>query len=185
MRIKLKQYLAKVQAKTKHSIYSNYLNCYKSPHLLLNHLCIHSFMHKSLQQTFWLCAFALCIHISNRILIDGRRRCVLSGLCSLSLQKRYLEDAAQLLQFAFTETSTTERGLGIQGIKLSLPLCSLSFLSKQQEHGFFSHRNQWDAESFSSIYSFPPIPLPSVYWLPGSLSLSVLSYLETVYNKEQ
>lgn len=113
MRIKLKQYLAKVQAKTKHSIYSNYLNCYKSPHLLLNHLCIHSFMHKSLQQTFWLCAFALCIHISNRILIDGRRRCVLSGLCSLSLQKRYLEDAAQLLQFAFTETSTTERGLGI------------------------------------------------------------------------
>lgn len=93
-------------------------------------------------------------------MIDGGRGGVLSGLCSLSQQKLYLKYTAQLLPFAFTEPPTAERGRGIQGIELSLPPCSLSFLSKQQEHDFFSQGNKWDVESFSSAYSFPPIPPP-------------------------
>lgn len=75
--------------------------------------------------------------------------------------------------------------IGIWGVKLSLPQCSSSFLSKQQEHSIFSHGNKWDAESLSSIHSFPLIPLPSVHWLPGSLCLSILCHLETAQSKEQ
>lgn len=53
--------------------------------------------------------------------MDGRCGCVLSGPCSRSLQKQYLRGAGRPLPSAFTETSTTERGPGIQGIELSLP----------------------------------------------------------------
>ena len=117
--------------------------------------------------------------------MDGRCGCVLSGPGSRSLQKQYLKGAGWALLSAFTETSTTERGPGIQGIELSLPPCSLSFLSKQQGHGFFSHRNKWDAESFPSAYSLPTLPLSSVHQLPGSLCLSALCYLKTVHNRRQ
>lgn len=117
--------------------------------------------------------------------MDGRCGCVLLGPGSGSLQKQYLKGAGWALLSAFTETSTTERGPGIQGIELSLPPCSLSFLSKQQGHGFFSHRNKWDAESFPSAYSLPTLPLSSVHQLPGSLCLSALCYLKTVHNRRQ
>ena len=117
--------------------------------------------------------------------MDGRCGCVLSGPGSRCLQKQYLKGAGRPLPSAFTETSTTERGPGIQGIELSLPPCSLSFLSKQQRHGFFSHRNKRNAESFPSAYSLPTIPLSSVHQLPSSLHLSALCYLETVHNRRQ
>ena len=53
--------------------------------------------------------------------MDGRCGCVLSGPGSRCLQKQYLKGAGRLLPSPFTETSTTERGPGIQGIELSLP----------------------------------------------------------------
>ena len=39
------------------SIQSNYLNCHKSPHLFLDHLCINSSMHTALQQAFLIVCF--------------------------------------------------------------------------------------------------------------------------------
>ena len=73
------------------SIQSSYLNCHKNPHLFLDHLCINPLCTRPFSKYFWLCAFALGIHVSNRTLMDGRCGCVLSArahvLCKSSIWK--------------------------------------------------------------------------------------------------
>lgn len=109
---------------------------------------------------------------------------VFSGLRSLSLQSRIWK-MQHAVKFAFTETSTAEPGLGIQRIKLYLPPSTFSFLSKQQAYDLFSQGNKWEAESFFPDYSLPAIPPPSVHCLPGSLCLSTLCYLATLFITER
>ena len=98
--------------------------------------------------------------------MDGRCGCVLLGPGSGSLQKQYLKGAGWALLSAFTETSTTERGPGIQGIELSLPWrqdrkCNPYNISLERHHSVLpelmglavlTHQNRHSL--LSEFYSF-------------------------------
>ena len=78
-------------------------------------------MQTALQQAFLSVCFRF-VHTRIQQDTDGWEMwvCVI-GPGSRCLQKQYLKGAGRLLPSPFTETSTTERGPGIQGIELSLP----------------------------------------------------------------
>ena len=123
-------------------------------------------MHTSLQQIFLVVRFCFGY---TRILqdTDGWEMwvCVI-GPGSRSLQKQYLKGAGRALPSAFTETSTTEWGPGIQGIKLSLPWgqdrkCNPCNISLERHHSVLpelmglavlTHQNRHSL--LSEFYSF-------------------------------
>lgn len=161
------------------------MDCYKSPHLSLHHLCINSFMPSSLQQTFLSSALLLC----GRTQPAGHRQREgageSSGLCSRSLQKPYLKEQAGRCGLL-----SQRRLLGseAQGPRESscLFLGALYLFSQNSKSMVSFHTGIKGMQKLSlPFHSFPPIPLLSVHWLPGSLCLSVLCYLKTVHNTEQ